>query len=109
MARIKPAPSLQEFAYAKSQESKKALAQIATLERQLSDLREKLDWSLISPDNLPKQGDEVWAINRGIIEPSELTSSCKAVPTYAEWMKAGYTHFRPINAPAPPHTGAKYE
>jgi hypothetical protein len=70
---------------------------IADLETKLASL----SWTPITPDNLPKVGDEVWAIDRGLIEPSELTSSSRTVPTYGDWIKAGYTHFRPINPPFP--------
>lgn len=72
---------------------------IATLERQLSDLREKLDWTPISQDNLPKVGDEVGCFEEAgcvIYEVGQMHTFF----TSDKWRnERAMTHRRPIHAP----------
>ena len=57
-----------------------------------------LDWTPITPDNLPKVGDEVL----GFYSTGEMNvyaSTGKEKPE--NWKPSIFTHFRPLNAPKP--------
>jgi hypothetical protein len=66
---------------------------IAALERKLGSL----DWTPITPENLPKVGDEVLCgRERREVKEEDL-------PRFAEsWHFHGWTHRRPLNLPNPP-------
>jgi hypothetical protein len=74
---------------------------------------ERLSWKLITPESLPKIGDEVTGF-----DPAEaiLSIHVRAVsrglalarnknPQDRDWERLGYTHYRPINPPQPQKVG----
>lgn len=67
----------------------------------------KVRWTKITDDFLPSADDELFR-DRRLYRVSEVKpASIRCRPTANHWLRLGYTHFRPINAPAPPHTGAR--
>jgi hypothetical protein len=62
-------------------------------------------WMEITPENLPKAGDEVFRLRLGVSGrafPSvDAAINCDNT-TCTDWALLRYTHFRPINPPAPP-------
>lgn len=78
------------------------ITHLRALEAQLK----ALDWTPISADNLPRVGDMVWW--RGYGDPTcasaELITQMSGhnYKSVRQWLKASYTHRRPIN---PPHAG----
>jgi hypothetical protein len=54
-----------------------------------------LQWQPITPENLPKFGDEAYSTAHGDLL---YIHACDLV-SYQEWINEGWTHFRPINAP----------
>jgi len=64
-----------------------------------------LDWSPITQDNLPKPSrDEVLTKTRdGLMRVETVWTEMP----YEKWVHGRYFAFRPLNAPAPPHTGSK--
>ena len=77
-----------------------AKRRITTLESQLAALQ----WQPITPENLPKVGDEVIAYE----EELQVVYSVDCIPESERdakiWNRNGWTHFRPIAPPAA-HTG----
>jgi len=72
---------------------------VAALEAQLAEANRKLealDWKPITPENLPKVGDEVWQQGHDtyvVLDKNQMRSA----NDYGVW---GWTHFRPINPPS---------
>jgi hypothetical protein len=61
---------------------------------------EALDWQEITPQNLPKVGDEVWSSvlsTARAVDDSFKTSHGVDPRVWHQY--GGWTHFRPINAP----------
>ncbi len=70
---------------------------VGELEAQLSEAQAKLaqmDWTQITPDNLPKVGDEV------IYGNGKRVCSVTREYDFTVWKATGDTHFRPINLSA---------
>jgi hypothetical protein len=71
---------------------------IADLERQLAEAQATiaaLQWTPITPDNLPKVGDEAYSGNDGDFL---YVHSCD-LGTAQEWTNEGWTHFLHISPP----------
>jgi len=67
--------------------------EIRQMARELLALR----WQKITPDNLPKVGDEVIDLKKGsidVIDPEDEALGHESLRQF------GFTYFRPINAPA---------
>lgn len=64
---------------------------IRELEQQLAELQ----WQPITPENLPKVGDEAYSSNDGDF----LEVHTCDLGTFQEWSNEGWTHFRAINPP----------
>jgi hypothetical protein len=61
---------------------------------------EALQWTPITPENLPKRGDEVLRQrNGGLLSIVVGNAISPEDTTYQEWIDLKYTHFRPINPP----------
>ena len=74
-------------------------AEIATLEAQLAEAKERAEWRPITPDSLPKVGDEVLRISdNGIVW---VYSAVKNYKSFDEAIALMDTHYRPINPPEP--------
>ncbi len=74
---------------------------IDELEEQLAAAHatiQRLQWQKITPECLPKVGDEVWEPLHG---DSSLVDAeaIKDNPNCGEWLAWGWTHFRAINPP----------
>jgi hypothetical protein len=84
---------MDEIALGILEELNRAKKRIAELEAQLA----VLDWTPITPENLPKVGDETLdedgCVDRAIETDRDTTAK--------EWLYTGFTHRRPINAPRP--------
>ena len=67
-----------------------------------------LTWTPITPENVPKVGDEVggrgWGTSEVTLVTEEKLFLCQ---DWQGWVRNGYTHKRPINPPPP--SGAKGE
>ena len=75
-------------------------AKIAELQAQLA----ALTWTEITPENLPKIGDELFAHHVFRVAQWDTVSSVTNI--HATWrvddfLNCGWTHFRPINPPPP--------
>jgi hypothetical protein len=78
---------------------------IAELEREVGQLRarlKELEWREITPESLPKVGDELLNAKRGVLMrlPADYAPM---IPMMDDFTFAGWTHFRhfrPINPPA---------
>ena len=75
------------------------IERIAALERKLASL----DWSRITPENLPCVGDE-FLLNAGSSNDVGKVERNTRMPewTFQEWRTYGATHRRPINPPSHP-------
>jgi hypothetical protein len=61
-----------------------------------------LGWQPITPDNLPRVGDEVLRQRPGsLISPVVDNAVRPNDTTHEDWIALGYTHFRPIHPPTP--------
>lgn len=58
-----------------------------------------LGWSEITPENLPRVGDEARGKNRNVLEIEEWHIGYFTADPRV-WLQSGYTHRRPINAPS---------
>jgi len=67
----------------------------ARLTADLALWRRRAEWQEITPENLPKEGDEVICDKDGVLQQI-CDDSC-----VSDWTEWGYTHFRPINPPEP--------
>lgn len=77
------------------------IERIATAEQTIAELRaevERLIWKPITPESLPKLGDEVYGHDgkTGYPESVDIEDDYTA----EEWVCDGYTHYRPSNYPA---------
>lgn len=75
---------------------------VAELEREKGRLEHKLEWKLITPENMPGLDDEIgrWHKNRFWQVDSSFVSH--GIEDYqTEYEGGGWTHFRPINPPQP--------
>jgi hypothetical protein len=70
-------------------------ARIRKLEQRLA----ALDWTPITPENLPQKGHE--AGYRSKSGQFVVLSIYHSRLTYKQWKHEGWSHFRAINAPAP--------
>ena len=67
----------------------------AALKEQLAEARKAAEWQKITPENIPKVGDEAYSIYDGdFLE----VHSCD-LGSYSDWKNEGWSHFRPINPP----------
>ena len=66
---------------------------IRILRSKLADL----DWKPITETSLPKIGDELWGPRAGLMKLPE--GYAPMIPMMEDFTFAGWTHFRPINAP----------
>lgn len=74
----------------------------------LGEKYEALQWQPITPENLPKVGDEVAGRDKmSVFADGSFRNIFRAVSAYTqsntaeEWHRLGYHHKRPINLPAP--------
>lgn len=72
------------------------------------------EWKLISEFDLPQVGDEVLGKGDSISYPwmvravsAGMARERNASPKDRDWERIGYTHFRPIDPPAPPSPSHK--
>jgi hypothetical protein len=78
-----------------------AEAYVALIER-LSKAEEQLramQWKPITPENLPKVGDEVWGQGRKVSPVEDVHIAMLGADARA-WIQNRFTHFRPIAPPA---------
>ena len=73
---------------------------IAELQSQL----DALTWTEITPENLPKIGDELFAHH--VFRDAQWDTVSSVTNIHATWrvddfLNCGWTHFRPINPPPP--------
>jgi hypothetical protein len=73
-----------------------------------------LRWKLITPDNMPKIGDEVLGSQAGPHDVQAVTGYGlhylrDQERTAKEWWDSGATHLRPINPPKEANDGRKPE
>ena len=61
--------------------------------------RRRAEWQEITPENLPKVGDEVISVHQTVVLIEEEGYFTRL--TAQGWKRGGYTHFRPINPPEP--------
>ena len=74
------------------------------VEAQLAEARAKLaalEWTKITPENLPTAADEVSAWEEGLFAVYSVDCIPETERDCATWRRNGWTHFRPINAPKP--------
>lgn len=81
----------------------KLIVELSQAEEQLAVLQ----WQLITPQNLPKMGDEAGGQdNMSVFADGSFLNIFRAVSAYTqsntaeEWHRLGYHHFRAINLPA---------
>jgi hypothetical protein len=66
-------------------------------------LREALEWQPITPENLPKSGDEIYrAAGDRPNDVADVMAECGEYDAVELYHRYGFTHFRPINPPAAP-------
>jgi hypothetical protein len=70
---------------------------IAALERKLASL----DWTPITPENLPTKDDEVLGLGSVFLFEDAYDPN-EPPPTAEAWIRQGYTHRRPLSLPNPP-------
>lgn len=75
---------------------------LAASEAEVKRLREQVDWKPITPDSLPKVGDEIGIFG----EKESFIHLCQNEYTFDVWCIKAWTHYRPINAPAEPREDA---
>jgi len=73
------------------------LKHIVELKAQLAALQ----WTPISPENLPKAGDEVLGYEDGLFPVYPVSCIPDHERSAEDWHKHGWTHFRPIAPPEP--------
>lgn len=73
----------------------------------MRDLYDALQWQPITPENLPKEGDEVAGHDKMSVFMDgsfrnilHAVSGATAKNNAGDWKRLGYYHFRPINPPA---------
>ncbi len=71
------------------------------LELQLADARKASDWQEITPDNMPGFDDEIGRYHPHSAGYWFETSSDFVSHKFEDYVAFGWTHFRPINPPAP--------
>ena len=82
---------------------------IADLERELAEARKAAEWTLITPENLPKVGDLVWKAYTNLTwSHAEIVNGNSLGNSYEEWTRGfprtllgKYTHYYPIVPPSP--------
>ena len=95
------------------QTARLAERQLTPDQRRIAELQSQLDaltWTEITPENLPKIGDELFAHHVFRVAQWDTVSSVTNI--HATWrvddfLNCGWTHFRPLNPPPP--SGAKGE
>ena len=83
-------------------DSAKLIERIATAEARVAELETQvaaLQWTPITPDNLPKVEDEVRGENHKVLEVEEWHIGFFAGDARV-WLQSGYSHRRPIAAPS---------
>jgi hypothetical protein len=71
---------------------------IDALKLELAEARKPLTWRRITPENLPKKGDELYS-KYGEVHATQTERSEDAEHDVARFNRAGWTHFRSINPP----------
>ena len=72
-------------------------AQLATAQRERDESRRLAQWTPITPENLPKVGDEVLSV--GEEGEAYLMAPWSDKDSFADLSRDGWTHYRPITPP----------
>ena len=75
------------------------IAAVLELVAERDRYRALAEWTPITEWRLPKVGDELWGRRAGLMKLPE--GYAPMIPRMEDFTFAGWTHFRPINAPQP--------
>jgi hypothetical protein len=82
---------------------KQLIEDLSRAEERERVLREALEWQPITPENLPKSGDEIYrAAGDRPNDVADVMAECGEYDAVELYHGYGFTHFRPINPPAAP-------